>query len=81
MELTARELREIDIRESFRGYQRDDVDDVLERAASTIEQLEHQVRTLQRNDVPGARPLPSTEDDLIGRTLLLAQKTAYEIGQ
>ena len=47
MDITPQELRDIEIRESFRGYHRDDVDDLLERAASTIEHLEHQIRVLQ----------------------------------
>src|ERR1700709_2114192 len=37
MEITPRELRDVEIRESFRGYSRDDVNELLERAASTLE--------------------------------------------
>src|SRR5262245_27931281 len=78
MALTGRELREIDIRESFRGYQREEVDDALERAAATIEQLERPARALKDRDSPDAASsrVPAPDDDLIGRTLLLAQKTA-----
>jgi DivIVA domain-containing protein len=90
MDMTAQELRDIDIRDSFRGYHRDDVDDLLERAAVTIEHLEQQIRTLQERRVPQAapaspplgepdpRPLPRSDDNLIERTLVLAQKTADE---
>lgn len=89
MDMTAQELRDIDIRDSFRGYHRDDVDDLLERAAVTIEHLEQQVRTLQERRVPqaapaqpsgevDARPLPRSDDNLIERTLVLAQKAADE---
>jgi cell division septum initiation protein DivIVA len=89
--MTARELRESDIRDSFRGYHRDDVDDLLERAAVTIEHLEHQVRTLRDlrptaatspPDAPAepahTRSAPHPDDDLIAKTLILAQKTADE---
>ena len=39
MDVTPRELRDIEIREAFRGYHRDEVDELLERAAATIEDL------------------------------------------
>ena len=62
MDVTPQELRDIDIRESFRGYHRDEVDELLERAASTIEHLEHQIRVLQERlaSVPAqpTRPAP-----------------------
>jgi len=47
MDVTPQELRDIEIREAWRGYHRDDVDELLERAAATIEDLEaenHQLR-------------------------------------
>src|ERR1700730_6321695 len=78
MDVTPRELRDMDIREGFRGYNRDDVDELLERAAATIEQLEDQVRK-------GTERLTAAESDagrgreneqMLQRTLLLAQKTA-----
>ena len=47
MDVTPQELRDVEIREAFRGYHRDDVDELLERAAATIEHLEHQIRILQ----------------------------------
>jgi DivIVA domain-containing protein len=80
MDVTPRELRDMDIREGFRGYNRDDVDELLERAAATIEQLEDQVRK-------GTERLTAAESDagrgreneqMLQRTLLLAQKTADE---
>lgn len=40
MDITPQELRDIEIREAWRGYHRDDVDELLERAAATIEHLE-----------------------------------------
>jgi DivIVA domain-containing protein len=63
MDVTPQELRDIDIRESFRGYHRDEVDELLERAAATIEHLEHQIRILQERlaagpGQPAPRPAP-----------------------
>jgi DivIVA domain-containing protein len=34
MDVTPRELRDVEIREAFRGYNRDEVNDLLERAAA-----------------------------------------------
>lgn len=57
MDVTPQELRDIEIRESFRGYHRDEVDELLERAAATIEHLEHQIRVLQ--DRLASTPAPA----------------------
>jgi DivIVA domain-containing protein len=53
MDVTPQELRDTEIRESFRGYHRDEVDELLERAAATIEHLEHQIRLLQERLAAG----------------------------
>ena len=80
MDVTPRELRDTDIREGFRGYHRDDVDELLERAAATIEGLQERVRQLTEKLAQAeARPPgePATEtDDILKRTLVLAQKAA-----
>lgn len=82
MDVTPRELREIDFRTEWKGYHRDDVDDLLERAATTIEAANERVRELngrvdglQREE--GAPPTRETED-MLRRTLVLAQRTADE---
>jgi cell division septum initiation protein DivIVA len=86
MDVTAKELRGSDIREALRGYERDEVHALLERAAATIEHLEEQLRALQERR-PTARPphagagahrLPVIEDADIGGTLIRAQKAADE---
>ena len=46
MDVTPQELRDTEIREAWRGYHRDDVDELLERAAATIERLQDQNRAL-----------------------------------
>ena len=80
MDVTPRELRDMDIREGFRGYNRDDVDELRERAAATIEQLEEQVRkaterlSQAENDAGRGRE----NEQMLQRTLMLAQKTADE---
>jgi DivIVA domain-containing protein len=80
MDVTPRELRDIDIREGFRGYNRDDVDELLERAAATIEALNERTRRLteQVSAVEGQQGQSRETEDMLHRTLLLAQRAADE---
>lgn len=80
MEITGRELLDVEIREAFRGYHRDDVNELLERAASTIEALTVRVRQFGERTASaegGAGRVRETED-ILHRTLLLAQRAADE---
>jgi cell division septum initiation protein DivIVA len=80
MDVSPRELRDTDIREGFRGYHRDDVDELLERAASTIEGLSERVRQLTErlSNAEGGAGRTGETEDMLQRTLILAQKTADE---
>ena len=80
MDVTPRELRDIDIRERLGGYNKDDVDDLLERAAARIEGLEGQLRVAQSQAEAGAGHAGKTREteDMLHRTLLLAQRAADE---
>jgi cell division septum initiation protein DivIVA len=80
MDVSPRELRDTDIREGFRGYHRDDVDELLERAASTIEGLSERVRQLTErlSSAEGGAGSTRETEDMLQRTLILAQKTADE---
>jgi cell division septum initiation protein DivIVA len=80
MDVTPRELRDTDIREGFRGYHRDDVDELLERAASTVEGLNERVRQLTErvSNAEGSVGENREAGETLQRTLLLAQKTADE---
>ncbi len=80
MDVTPRELRDIDIREGFRGYNRDDVDELLERAAATIEGLNERMRRLaeQASANEGQQGQARETEDMLHRTLLLAQRAADE---
>lgn len=80
MDVTPRELRDTDIREGFRGYHRDDVDELLERAASTVESLTERVRQLteRMQSVEGSAGKSRETEEMLQRTLVLAQKTADE---
>jgi cell division initiation protein len=80
MDVTPRELRDTDIREGFRGYHRDDVDELLERAASTVEGLTERVRQLNErlSSAEGSAGKSRETEEMLQRTLVLAQKTADE---
>lgn len=79
-DVTPRELRDSDIREGFRGYHRDDVDELLERAATTIEALTERVRqaTERLSSAEGSSGRTRETEEMLQRTLILAQKTADE---
>ena len=87
MDVTPQELRGSEIKEAWRGYHRDEVDDLLERAAVTIENLARQMQEGGRlapaapapaQMAPGPVPLPSSREDadMLQRTLLMAQRAA-----
>ena len=89
MDVTPQELRSSEIKDSWRGYDRDEVDDLLERAAVTIESLTQDLQSASSRPAPAAAapvaaaapaevPLPSSRDDaeMLQRTLLLAQRAA-----
>jgi cell division septum initiation protein DivIVA len=80
VDVSPRELRDTDIREGFRGYHRDDVDELLERAASTIEGLTERVRqaTERLSSAEGSSGRNRETEEMLQRTLILAQKTADE---
>ncbi len=80
MDITARELLDGEIREAFRGYHHDDVNDLLERAASTIDGLTERVRQLGERLASAETDTGRNREteDILHRTLLLAQRAADE---
>ena len=78
MDVTPQELRGSEIKEAFRGFNRDEVDDLLERAAATIENLTRQVQELESRAPGDPAEVPTNRDDaeMLQRTLLLAQRAA-----
>jgi len=73
MDITPQELRASDMKEAFRGYHREEVDMLLERAAATIEHLSEQ---LQRPRAVAVSPVARDDAETIQRTLILAQRAA-----
>jgi DivIVA domain-containing protein len=78
--VTPRELRDVEIREAFRGYNRDEVNDLLERAAAAIEALNERTRLLGERlaNQPADAGRGRETEDMLHRTLLLAQRAADE---
>jgi DivIVA domain-containing protein len=80
MEITPRELRDVEIRESFRGYHRDDVNELLERAAASLEAANERMQQMNERLTTAASETGHTREteDILHRTLLLAQRAADE---
>lgn len=92
MDISPEELREIEIKEvKWNGYNRDDVDELLERAAATVARLmaENQQLRARLSQVAGnpSKPSPAPaapkvdknfDTSAIQRTLVLAQQVADE---
>src|SRR5580765_2374169 len=80
MEITPRALRDVEIREAFRGYSRDEVNELLERAAATLEAANERVQqmTERLNTAQSETGHTRETEDILHRTLLLAQRAADE---
>src|SRR4051812_636356 len=80
MEITPRELRDVEIRESFRGYSCDEVNELLERAASTLEAANERLQQMSERLSTAQSETGHTREteDILHRTLLLAQRAADE---
>ncbi|HLF99729.1 MAG TPA: DivIVA domain-containing protein [Acidimicrobiia bacterium] len=78
MDVTPSDLRSIELREAWRGYRQDDVDQLLDRVAGTIERLSGQVQRLSDRlaEAENEAGLGREADEMLRRTLLLAQRTA-----
>lgn len=80
MEITPRELRDTEIAEAFRGYNRDVVNDMLERAAAALEAANERLRQMgeQVSSAQAEAGRTRETEDILHRTLLLAQRAADE---
>ena len=80
MEITPRELRDVEIAEAWRGSHRDVVNDLLERAAATIESANERVRELsdRLSSLQAEAGRSRETEEILHRTLLLAQRAADE---
>jgi cell division initiation protein len=80
MDLTPHDLRNAELREAFRGYRPDEVEELLERAAVTLERVHERNRMLQErlNSVETETSEGKEIESVLRQTLLLAQRTADE---
>jgi DivIVA domain-containing protein len=79
-EITPQELRNIEIRESFRGYHRGQVDSFCERAAETIERLQRQ-RSVLEERVGGGLDLQSGSVRLVNPAAKTALRPESEMAR
>lgn len=81
MDVTSRELREGNIRDALRGYNHDDVDELLERAAVTVDNLNARINELTERITKAEGQASSSREteEQLSRTLLVAQRTADSI--
>jgi cell division initiation protein len=80
MDVTPHDLRNAELREAFRGYRPEEVEELLERAAVTLERMHERNRQLQEK-ISSLEAEGSTAKEMEGvlrQTLLLAQRTADE---
>src|SRR5438445_353751 len=80
MDVTPHDLRNAELREAFRGYRPEEVEELLERAAVTLERMHERNRQLQEK-IAGLEAAGSTAKEMesvLRQTLLLAQRTADE---
>src|SRR5438309_8392862 len=80
MDVTPHALRNAELREAFRGYRPEEVEELLERAAVTLERMHERNRQLQEK-IAGLEAEGSTAKEMesvLRQTLLLAQRTADE---
>lgn len=80
MEVTPHDLRNAELREAFRGYRPDEVEELLERAAITLERMHERNRQLQERMASLEAEGSSSKEmeSVLRQTLLLAQRTADE---
>ncbi len=80
MDVTPHDLRNAELREAFRGYRPDEVEELLERAALTLERMHERNRQLQEKMAALEAEGSSAKEmeTVLRQTLLLAQRTADE---
>jgi cell division initiation protein len=80
MDVTPHDLRNAELREAFRGYRPEEVEELLERAAVTLERMHERNRQLQEKiaSLEAEGSSAKEMESVLRQTLLLAQRTADE---
>jgi cell division initiation protein len=80
MDVTPHDLRNAELREAFRGYRPEEVEELLERAAVTLERMHDRSRQLQEKiaSLEAEGSSAKEMESVLRQTLLLAQRTADE---
>jgi DivIVA domain-containing protein len=80
MDITPRLLRDIEFHTEIRGYSKDEVNDLLEKAAAAMEALQERANQMNErlSSVQSEAGRTRETEDILHRTLLLAQRAADE---
>lgn len=80
MELTAREIHEKQFHDAWRGYNQEEVDDFLDRIASTLDRLQRENRAYQQriSELDQAVAASRDTEEMLKKTLVTAQRAAEE---
>ena len=76
MDVSPQHLREVEFLEKWRGYSPDEVDELLERTATTVADLQTRLESAEERATSAERRVLETSDDDVRRALVLAQRTA-----
>src|SRR5258707_13850723 len=79
MDVTPHDLRNAELREAFRGYRPEEVEELLERAAVTLERMHERNRQLQEKvaTLEAEGSTAKEMESVLRQTLLLAQRTPH----
>ncbi len=75
LDLTSQVLRDVEFRETWKGYNQSDVDAFLDEVAAGVDVLHARIRELSDRPAQPVAPPPASED-AVKRTLQLAQRAA-----
>lgn len=80
MDLTPELVRSVDLKEGWRGYNRDQVDDFLDRVAATMEALNQEIVRLHEeiSQREAKIAINSDNEETLKKALLIAQRAADE---
>lgn len=80
MDLSARDIHDKQFHDAWRGYNQEEVDDFLDRIASSLDRLQRENRALQTriNELDQAVAASRDTEEMLKKTLVTAQRAAEE---
>ena len=80
MEVTARDIEQVEFHDAWRGYNQGEVDDFLDQVGETVERLERENEFLRARlqELESSAETARVSEEMLKKTLLAAQQTAEE---